>query len=47
MWGGQAGILGGDGAARCPPSLTPILRKQHQVFGDVRKLVTEEFVRQK
>lgn len=33
-----------------PPkaSLSPsILRKQHRVFGDVRKLVTEEFVRQK
>ncbi|NXX31080.1 NSE3 protein, partial [Nicator chloris] len=25
----------------------PVLRKQHRVFGDVRKLVTEEFVRQK
>ncbi|NWZ35253.1 NSE3 protein, partial [Brachypodius atriceps] len=37
----------GTGLLSAPSSLTPVLRKQHQVFGDVRKLVTEEFVRQK
>lgn len=46
-YGGERQGMGGDGAAQCHPSLTPILRRQHQVFGDVRKLVTEEFVRQK
>lgn len=25
----------------------PALRERHEVFGDVKKLVTEEFVRQK
>ncbi|NWX60486.1 NSE3 protein, partial [Promerops cafer] len=34
-------------AAQCHPSLTLIPRKQHSVFGDLRKLLTEEFVRQK
>ncbi|NXQ26425.1 NSE3 protein, partial [Alaudala cheleensis] len=37
----------GLGQLSAHPSLTPILRKQHCTFGDVQKLVTGEFVRQK